>query len=173
MNISDYIRLCGEHEHCEEGYQALIGCTCASEVFKLACTADGRSYLMESIRDGWGPSSEDIYAAFGRMAHGMRAVPVQTSEGITERVMMFSKPDYMYVEGCKEDERRVDVLIVIGAPVHIRIAEDATAIVYASPEARLTFSGHGSRAVVYDYGCEIGGTEGCNVRQINRRRMQP
>lgn len=170
MNIKDYISLVETHRHCEEGLAALKSCRSPLEVHRLSCTIDGRSFLMESIRDGWGPSVSDFCEALGISPYRFhKQYTFERGEGHREFVRMYPNSDYVPIKEVAEGG--VAVSICLGKKYLIKIDNGCSAEVYAGRGTKLNFMGSGF-AIVYDYGCEIGETDRCSIHRINRRRAE-
>lgn len=70
MEIADYRDRIAEHRPCGEGLEEFLEARTRHDVF--LCMMDGMNtdFFLESVRDGWGPSGEDVLRIFDRHVNG-------------------------------------------------------------------------------------------------------
>lgn len=160
MNITEYLDICSGKEHCRDlGKVSAMSSPLA--VFKYMCSPDGRDYLMQSVRAGWGPSGKDLADAFGRMMNGGKTAR-DRAKG--EAVTYHSGADYVDCADMEENVRRVVCLVDCYALV--RVPKGKSVSVYMCGESTVKFTG-GGMAIVFKYGGTISAQGDCSIHCIN------
>lgn len=70
MEIRDFIDRMDAHSPCERGAKMIREATTRSDVFKCIADNANSDFLIASIRDGWGPSPDDLLRLFPRRVNG-------------------------------------------------------------------------------------------------------
>lgn len=70
MEISDYINEMDAHSPCVRGAKMMREAATRSDVFKCIADNANSDFLLASMRDGWGPSAEDLSRIFPRRVNG-------------------------------------------------------------------------------------------------------
>lgn len=70
MKIKDFKELMLRHNPCKEGLDAFEKCTSRKDVFDLIASPIAYDFLMKSVRDGWGPTPDDIAQIFKYYVNG-------------------------------------------------------------------------------------------------------
>lgn len=74
MDISDYLSEIGAHSPCSHGLDELRAAKTRNDVFRCIMDDNNTDFFLASVRDGWGPSADDMRRIFGRHLGGADVV---------------------------------------------------------------------------------------------------
>lgn len=99
--ISDYRRVFLEHSPCEEGESALRACSGRKDVFDLVVSPVGMTFFVESIRQGWGPSTDEVMEAFRPYANGAYTARFESGSRVHYAQMWCGLGDMVVEDGVR------------------------------------------------------------------------
>lgn len=70
MEIADYRDRIAEHSPCAEGLADFLAAKTRNGVFRCIMDRNCTDFFLASVRDGWGPSGNDVLRIFGRHVNG-------------------------------------------------------------------------------------------------------
>lgn len=97
LTVSEYKRIYLDHEPCAEGMEAFSRCYSRKDAYELALSPLACDFFLKSIRDGWGPTPDDIEAVFGPYL-GNGYTPNYNTDSRQVRCQMWCKCDRVSVD---------------------------------------------------------------------------
>lgn len=149
MTILDYKSELLGHRPCDEGAAALDACKSRKAVFELAASPLGCDYLLQSIQEGWGPTTDDFLASFLPYVNGAYTVKFETG-GRVVRSQVWSRTSYVEIDDS------VRWLIVLGCMGKVKIKPFQVVKIYVDANSVIDIDAD-PRSIVYvkNYGGHV------------------
>lgn len=165
MEIQEYIELIKRHDPCKEGVELMEVCSTRYDLYKLSLSPVCTGWFLNSIRDGWGLSIDDISRLFSRYVNGGMTVKEILPSGRALCSQMWTGKSSVILD----DEVCRIILLGFKGKVHV-MKKYGFLEVYAGPETEAVVSFCDSGLMLLrQFGGNVKGT-GCKIRQLNTNK---
>ena len=159
MTILDYQEKLQSHHPCEEGEESFLRCRSRKEVFECLAHPKHADFLLQSMKEGWGPTPSDIESIFRPYINGAYTVNLKLSNDRSAKSQVWCNADNIVVD---DDVRAIVVIgcnaeIVVNNWQVLKILVDhrSRVEIVASPNSVVFVESYGGKVIDEGHYCKI------------------